>query len=223
MESIVRLAEEGDFPALEKLEKIIWQKGNLMTPFDRRHFTEWRRIYQKGFIVAENENGIGGFGFSQIIQIEDLLNDPRLKKFELITDNGFCLGTHTNNGNYHFGITLCSNTLGAGKKLFEYARAYLESTGIPFLTPCRLPILQSYFERHQPFKDGMAEEEIVLGYVEKCERIIIGKEKREGFPVDPNLNFHLRAGWLTRVRILPKNFLDDPKSRGFSVLLKQEL
>ena len=216
----IHLATPNNFRALEELERQIWQKNNRMMPFDAKFFKEWCRLYPSGFALALNsQKKEVGFVCFQRIKIIDI---EQITTFDETTDRGYTTQTHHPRGNYHFGITLCSNSRGAGKLLYNYALDYSEQQGIPLLTPTRLPTFAKYYAGLSSQKKELGIKNIFLSYLEICKRIIDGlpEPKKIIRGIDPLFYFYYTNKRIRIRRIIP-DFMDDPKSKNFSILFEQ--
>jgi len=219
----IRQAEPKDFLALEKMEQKIWHRGNRMKPFDCGHFTTWLNTYPVAFQIGIKNEKILGFVYFQKIDLDAAMKDGNFKNFDMITDHGYSAKTHAPNGNYHFGITLCSQSPGVGEELSKYALDYPKKTKTPLIIPSRVPTLDKYLSGQKPQPD-LPIKELVLRYAQHCERMTKASSASPGqklpVKVDPILNFYFKTNQLSILAVVP-DFVEDPRSRNFTILLVQ--
>lgn len=219
------------------MEEEVWQKEQ--TPvYGEVYFRAWHTAHKEGFFVAEEEGVLVGLAYSQAMQLS---SPPRLQNgatYDGITDSGKSTASHIPTGNYHFGLTLCSQSKGAGAALIKHTLQWSKEKGRPVLGVARIAGFDDYLSSLK--RDGIVgnsvseavEDEIALHYAIACVRM--SKKERQpieegscaGSPYplpthpDPILRSYLWHPAFTFYQLLPR-FWQDPKCRGYSVLFGQ--
>lgn len=230
-EFTVRNAVQADLPRLEYLEKTVWSKEGTDV-YGPEHFRAWLEIYPEGFMVAEHKGLVVALIYTQAIQFNPNTKLP-WQTYNEITDRGFTRQTHCPNGNYHFGLTICSVHKGAGAPLLQSLINFSTRVKRPLIGVSRLPGLAAYLNSDAAKKSGANIHTLAWHYVMQTATL----EKARILPAlsdrynpnlcppiqksDPVLRYYIATDVFTLYQILPE-FWYDPKSADFSVLFCQD-
>lgn len=236
-EVIIRNAREEDIPRLIEVEQTAW-KDEGTEVYGREHFEAWLELYPEGFFVGEENGVIVGFTYTEAVFF-DPSDMSIFTTFDDITDHGFSRRTHNSTGNYHFGITICSTSRGVGKVLLQALLDFSNQVRKPLLGFSRIKGFAEYFDSVSPLPGfeimtKELEDKIALSYALECAKMteariwegLSNTESLAGLPQitapDPILRFYLKNKEFMLYGILP-DFIQDPKSRNYSVLFGQRL
>ncbi len=226
----IRQATWADIAQIVAVEEKVW--GNAGTEVYREeHFKTWLDVYPEGFLLAEKNGVITAFTYCFITHLT-AAGISRLATFNDLTDNGFSRHVHDPNGNCHFGITICSVDRGSGHVLLQACVDFAYSRHKPLHGVSRIPGFSDYF--NQAVVSGFRpeqEKQLALSYVWECVKMVNGcaaptlpaKPELPNLPTlaepDLILRKYLHNPHIVILAVLP-NFLHDPQSRDFSILLR---
>lgn len=230
----IRHATRIDLAAIAALEQQAW-KGEGTEIYTAEHFAAWLNTYPDAFFVAEVGNMIVSMTYAFPIAYQPGNN---LGTFNSITDNGFTQATHDPNGNYHFGVTVCSIHRGAGSAIVRTLLNFAAATKKPLLGVSRIINFDRYVTRCEAIYARRIEGELLtdlaLHYAIETATLVSGKVALTVQPpalpftappletADPVLRGYLRQRDFAIYAPLP-GFIRDPKSRDFSILIGQEV
>lgn len=228
----IRLAKTSDFRFLAAMERSVW--GKLGTDvYDETYFQAWIEVSPDGFFVAEQLGVPIGFAYVQTIKLEQLHFPPHTT-FNQITDRGYTACSHTPNGNYRFGLTVCSLVPGAGWRLMHTTIDDGRKRDKPILGVSRLADFASWVETirasgHLVELTPETEASLALHYTLECVRLQGGRTKPEMYhgydparwpqltAPDDVLKRYLRQEAFCLIQVVP-DFWTDLGSRNFTVL-----
>lgn len=195
---IYRTAAINDITKITKLEKKVWGKQGATPEMILSRISTFR----DGVIVAEEELGIVGAVFFQIIDYKSTID---FKTWDNYTDNGLIQATHCSEGDTIFGVGLSVLPNHRFKKIGSQLIA--ESINVAVKYNIRRGILGARIPNYCLFPNIPVENYVKL-------------RNENGQLVDPELRLYERFG-LQIKKILPEYF-PDAQSRNYGVILEWE-
>ncbi len=198
---IIRNAKVGDIPQMVEVENGAWEEEvpNKDLFFTEEHFKSHLEIFPEGQFVAELDGKIIGY-----LTLQKILADPKnpaagIGNWFETSGQGF-LTNHNPNGNVIFGVALGAlpNNVGAGPLLVERGIEFMIEQG------CDCGFLVGRIPGYHEYADRMSAEEYITTLV-------------DGKSLDPQIRMYTAFG--IRVGGLIPNYIEDPKSLNYGVLL----
>lgn len=197
----VRNTHESDIPRLCEIEKAAWEREvPRALLFTEEHFQSHLQVFPEGQFVALMGDDIVAY-----LTLERLKADPQhlagvVTSWLETTGNGF-LTTHNPEGNVLYGVSMGAvpHHLGAGAHLINRGVELMIELG------CQCGFLVGRMPGYHKYASSMNPEEYLYA------------TSLDGTPLDPQVRLYVREG--LRIGGLVSNYMEDPKSHNYGVLL----